>query len=321
MRPIFSGDSMRFASLHYAKSLEDIPMGLITRRLPEKLRQKIVWNKNPIQIKETAINKAEGYEITLPLLASEGENFPIAAERILEKTVEVLKQKDVAILVLSEKMLPPSGIRLADGRAIFGFLIGEAVKKAAKLAQIDLKNAEILLIDGGNFLTSLTLDGIYPEVNFLSIFTDRVENYQEKTEKIFEDTGLNVQLFSSGKNYYLKNADIVINCASDQENFDYFYKSGAVYLDVNQNTQKLKRIMSKRQDMIFADGLKVKWDNGFYDGQALEACLYVTRDDFRQVLSGSYAKSQGDFVRKAMLKEGIQISCLTCLKKAVKTGK
>lgn len=309
---------MKFASICYCKTMDDIRINSIIKRIPKRLLDFYIKKKNPYTCKEVTLLEAEGLEIILPLLQE--EEYSQKWDEIVTKTLEELKEKEVEIVISPTKGIFPNNIiKIADGKAIFALLLNPVIDKALKYVQKEKKSSEFLIIDGGNFLTNLILDSIYPNVNFLSIYTDRAENFEQRAKEIYEDTGLILQVFSNCKNALLKEADVIINGGCDMENYDYYFKKKSIYLDVNKNRQKLKRLRQKREDMLFIDGLELKIDNAYYTSEVFEAIEYVKNKEFRNFLSKQYNKEKGEFLRKDLKQYKMGISAFRCNGEIVKS--
>lgn len=304
---------MKFASVRYCNTVDEVKMNSLIKRLPKKISDYYIEKKNPYTCSQTNILEAEGLEVVVPLLAEEAEENTRKWEIVLSKTLEELKEQSVEIII------PPTKgpflnhmIRIADGKAIFALFINNAAEKVLKLQKKDKKTSEFVIIDGGNFLTKLIIDSLYPYVNYLSIYTDREQCFEEKVKEIYEDCGLTVQVFTNCKNILLKEADVIINGGCDMENYDYYFKKKSIYFDVNKNKQKLKRLMSKRNDMFFADSIELKIDNSYYTTEVFEAVEYVKSKEFRNFLCRQYDEEKAVQLRKNMEQYPLIISAFRC---------
>lgn len=282
---------LKFAKIQYAKTEEEIPMNGLIRKMPRRFRDYYIKKKNPYTIKQVNVLETEGYEVCLPITIEEAKKNYIKNEMIVKNTLRDLNENEVGIIIPPQGILFPNGMRHADGKIIFAFFLNKTINRIFKRLGRDRKNAEFLIIDGGNFLTDLVLDCIYPEVNFLAIYTDRSQKLEEKGEEIYQDCGLNVQIFSNSKNAFLREADIIINCSMDLENYDYFFKKKAIYLDVIQNKAKIRRLMAKRADMLFVDGFQLKRENCYLSGEMMESIEYINNNSFRHFLTRQYHPS------------------------------
>lgn len=309
---------MKYAVLKYADNSDEIQINSIIKKMPKAVVDFYIQKVNPYKCKDINALGAEGYEITLPLLLAEAEENYEKNEGIIKKTIEVFRDKGVDIIIPPNGGVFPNIMRKADGHIIFAFFIMPAITKALKSLGMDIKTASVLIIDGGNVITNLVLDNIYSQVNFLSIYTDRVQNFDDKIEEIYDETGLNVQVFSNNKNSILKEADIIINAGMDLENYDYYFKRCSIYMDIAGNKQKLRRIMAKRHDMLFIDSIEIKKDDGFYKADVFEAVEYVNNIDFRKFLTSQYNKMKQEELLKHFNSLETTVTVFYCNGKIVK---
>lgn len=281
---------MMFAKIEYVNSIDEIEINTLVKKMPKKICDYYIEKVNPYIYTEFEIMGAKGYKIKLPLTLPEAKENYKKNEILIKKTLDDIHKKggDIEIVVPPEEIMFPNIIKISDGKAIFAFSLQLAISKILKILDKDIRNTEFLIIDGGNFITNLILDCIRDEINYLSVYTDRIENFEERAEEIYEDCGLNIQVFSNSKNALMREADIVINGGADLENYDYFFKKGAVYLDVNKNRPKLTRLRSKRTDMIFIDNIELKWDGNYLKTELFEGAEYINNSDFSDFLSRQY---------------------------------
>ncbi len=279
---------MAFLNLRYAKKEEDISISPWIKKLPECLLDFYIEKRNPYTVKEAELFGVKGLDVVLPFTGEYAKRHCDKMDSLLKRTMEQFEKAGCDIVSAPYGVTLPAGLPQADGKIIFAFYLVEIIHKIYKYTNRDIRTAEIVILDGGNFLTELVLDVIYPNVNYLSIYTDRKENFEEKASDIYEDCGLNVQVFSNSKNTLLRNGDIIINCAMELENFDYFFKKNSLYLDVNKNRQKLLRLMAKRSDMVFIDDMKLKAGRLFVMSSLFEACQYTSNPLFRSFLTKQY---------------------------------
>lgn len=281
---------MKFAKIEYVNSIDEIEMNPLVKKMPQKICDYYIEKANPYTCNEIEIMGAEGYQVKIPLTLQEAKGNYKKNELLIKKTLNDMQRKGrgIEIVVPPEEIMFPNTIKTSDGKAIFALTLQLAITKILKILGKDIRNTEFLMIDGGNFITNLILDCISNEINYLSVYTDRIENFEEKAEMIYEDCGLNIQIFSNSKNSLMKEADIVINGGIDLENYDYFFKKGAVYLDVNKNRQKLMRLRAKRNDMIFIDDVELKWDGAYLKTALFEGAEYINNSEFSNFLSRQY---------------------------------
>ncbi len=287
--------------------------------LPSKVMEFYIEHFRPYTIVETELLGAKCYQAKLHITEEQISEKGLNGQKILEKLLKNFQEKGVQIVVPPIQSSLPMGILpLSDGKAVKGFYVMEAITKFLSIQKRDLKNTRVVLVDGGNVLTQLILDRIYPNVNFLSILSDRQEDFEHKVQEIYEDCGLNVYLFSNGKNTAMAEADIILNCGCEMQNYDYTIQRGAFYFDIAQNKRKLHRLMVRRNDIFLADGILLRKEKHPYTDKEVEGAAYVNKEDFQSFLSSSYDPQESQNAENSLKEDQLQFLGFTCLGKRVR---
>lgn len=272
----------KFVYLKFAEKRQDIPIdSKIIKLLPWYFKYKYIIEKTPLIIKEIEYLDIEGYEVIIPLLESE-LNSP-KSDIIIENTLFKLENMEVLTATTDINYFrPESNIQFMYGKNLMSFFILEAIKRILKFTRRTIQHTEVIIIDNDDESSTYNIiDSIYEELNYFTIFTNRREYFEEYSEKIYSDTGLNLQITEQNKSA-LKSADIIINLSADSTfNFDYFYKKGAVYFELSGNSQKTLEILRKRQDITIIDDIIINCDNKTIKNNILEAVLYIKNSAFR----------------------------------------
>lgn len=315
MNSFLGRESMKLAKIKYSHNREDFGIKGIFQRLPAFLLDWYILHCHAFEISPLQLAQAEGYTAVIYKPAKEKQKEK--QHKNLENLLLFLQQKEVDILLTENEMPLPHIIAVSTGKAINGLFVMDAVKKALKRQQKALQESHFLLIDGGNFLTQTVLDAIYPHINYISIYTDRQQYFLEKAEEIYEEYGLRIQFFSGEKNPQFSEANVILNCGCDMENYDYRLQKNAFYFDIAQNKQKLIRLRSRRSDLFFCDGLLLKWDNKTYSAKEIEAILRVTQPGVRRFLCSRYDKETAFETAHLLKEKKITVTGFTCFEKRV----
>lgn len=284
----------KFAYIKCAEKKQDIFIkSKFLKILPQYFKDKYIIKKNPFIINELEYLNVEGFEIILPLIKD--ELVTLKSQIIIKDTLFKLEEMGV-ITALTDIELPEieSKIIFMNGKSLIEFFILSSIKKALKFTQKDMKYIEIIIIDNeDNNSTYNIIEAIYEEINYLSVFTKRPECFEEYAEKIFCDTGLNLQIIEQNKSA-LKEADIIINLASSDEfNFDYFYKKGSIYIELSQNKEKTLEILRKRQDINIIDDIVLSCDNKSIKNSLFENLLFIKNIFFQNFINyNEYPKNK-----------------------------
>lgn len=294
---------MKFVKFRNAHNIDEIPIPLFVQRLPQKIVDLYINKRNPYKIYNSVLLDTEGFQVVLPYTTNTAKASYRQYEACVNKTIWKLLDKGVKIAVPPEDILFPNTMRMAQGKIIFALFLKEIAAKALGTFHKELRDAEVLILDGNNFLTELIIDSICSEVNFLSIYTDREAALKDKMQEIYNDCGLQVQMFANSKNMLLKDADIIINGAMELENYDYFFKKGTVYLDANKNRQRCKRLLMHRNDMLIVDSVLFTVEGQKVSAGDLEAVAYVASSEFREFVNREYHIVRAKAVRQALEKK------------------
>ena len=279
---------MKFAELRYSeKPYEILDSGFI-KRLPDALKDIYISHKCVCRYEETQINGSPGYTVTLPMLKDDVNKKKYDCRKIISHAASSLREKDVGIVVAPGVDFD-IGVKVSEGRAVMALLILPVVKRILKSRGKTIKDAEILVMGRFDFLTRLVVDSIYEGVNFLSVYTDVKEAFSEIAEEIANDAGLNVNIFSEGKNSAVRQADVIINTGMP---FLNIFKKGAVYIELGRNKSGMKKLALKRSDMFFADSFNILFGGKTYGKEIFEAYAYASFDEFGKFLNSEYDRGR-----------------------------
>lgn len=281
----------KFAHIKCADKVENIYVkSKLIKILPKYFKDKYIIKTNPFILNEIQYLNTGGYEIVLPFIKEEIDSFK--AITIFNDTLAKLEDLSVTVASTDIKIQDfDSKILFMEGKNILAFFMPQAIKKALKFLERDLKYTEVLIIDDKNSDNTYNIiDAIYSELNYLTVFTERADYFTEYAKKIYADTGLNLQILEQNKSA-IKDADLIINLSSNI-NLDYFYKRGAIYFDLCNNSEKTVEILRKRDDLNIIDDLIMSYNNSSIDNSLLETVLYIKYEYFKDfVVSKQYNKS------------------------------
>lgn len=249
-------------------------------KIPEKFREFIIKKYKPF-LNEKDENDDILY-ITLPLVYGEKKNNYEKWYNTIYNTLQKLNEFNITGAVLPEDDVFYSPVNIFRGRTINAIMTFEIAKKCLKIKNKDIQKSEFVVIDGNEKLTDIALKSLVENVNYLSVLTDREYFFDEIKDFAESERGLIINTFSSPKNQILKDADVIVNCSSDMENQDYYYKRNSIYIDIVKNHGKSLRISRKREDMLIVDGIGIKTDMGFLKSSLYEAKKYDKDKIFRK---------------------------------------
>ena len=296
---------MKFAEINYSHKKEDFGIHKFFLKLPDSI---INWYllHYPFYIQEMTLEQAEGYKVKI---------YQKAAK--IEKLMLELQQKEVDVLLTNCDIPLPSIIDVSYGNIINSIFVLEAAQKAIKRQSKTLQESKFLIIDGKNRITNIVLDALYPYINYLSIYTDKPENFSQKEQEIYEEYGLQIEFFSEVKSKLFQEFNVIINCSFDMDNYDYKIQKNAFFFDVVYNKEKLRRLMARRNDLLLSNGLYLKWKNKTYLSKQIEAIFRVTEHSFYRFLHYDYYKEMFTEIRNLFQQEEMSVTALTCFERRI----
>ncbi|NLI90021.1 MAG: hypothetical protein GX366_06405 [Epulopiscium sp.] len=243
----------KYAELYFAENEEDIPINKHIMKLPEGLRYRIIKWDRMLKYQEKSTWDIKGEKIQLPLTYTMYRKMPRDIRDGVFNKIEVkLKQKEITHLTLPRLITTSQfrNIKECTGNYIKPFFVMEVIKFATsqKIINKDLGNIEVILLDGNREDVDMIIDFIYPHINHLTIVSDRPERFNDKSQYIFQDVGLNMQVLSYNKNA-ISQGDIIIDTHYYDPSIIHLCKKGALYLDIANNKEKTVILMEK-QDTI-----------------------------------------------------------------------
>jgi len=311
----------KFICVEFVKDIDEIPLKFnLLKKAPLSVIDWYVRKFNPYRIEEISVLGESGYLVSIPITLEESRKDKEKTMMITSKMLENIKELSVDI-AFPPRNFPfefPEVVRIANGKHIFALLIMQAINKAVKMTNRELKKTEILIIGGNETITNIVLENVYRHVNYLSLIFDEnasdaeIEDYNKTAAYIFDDVGLNVRITKKNVDC-LKSADIIINTSNERIPYDYYYKRGAIYFDLGMNKEKTRELMVKRGDILVITGLKIKVledensdfstghvQNNTYRDEIFEAQFYIKIREYRTLLNRTYANNTYffDMVRK-----------------------
>lgn len=297
--------------MEYSAKLSEVPVRFDIFRRNERLFDWYVKRYNPFVVQEADVLGIKSYKITLPFTYEEQNTKPDKINLIMDKTLNALIDLEVDYFLPPKKfsLALPEMINISDRNKLFPFFIMPAIKKSLRFIKKDIKDAEILIIDGGSVLTEMIIDNIYREINFLTVMTADTGLYEGIAEEIFNDNGLMVQITETNK-AVSKDADIIINTAGAPLKLDYSFKSGAVYFDLSGNEENLNSLAVKRSDMRIINNLQIKTGDEIMSLSMLEPVFYCLSGDYRFMVNRRYSPETGRFVAEDIERFGVALKSL-----------
>ena len=301
-----------FAKVTYSKSSKEIPIKIGLLGMSDSIREWYIKKFNPIKVNNICIEGVDGIEIVLPLIKNEKKEI---CDVVNSKTIQWLSDKDIQIVKWEE--VDTGGIEKATGKTAMAIFIKQVVEKAVKIKEIEQQKAEVIIIDGDYDITCYIAEELSNEVNYITVLSERnKEEYNELCQKVFADTGLEIMI-AYGHKELVKYGDIIINTSVKDYKTDYMYKRNCVYIDLSQNKERLWELIRKRNDMLIADGIRLKGEE-ILNGEELEMMLYVKSKAYRSMVREGYAQKYKDEMNSYINDKNIKFVALSQGKNLIK---
>lgn len=239
-----------YAELYFAKNEDDIPISKYFFRLPDRIKNKIIKWKLELKYEDHIAWGVKGERIQLPMTYTMYRKMPLSLRgEVFKKIEKKLEQRGITHLILPKliETSPFEHIKQHTGSYIKPFLIMEMIYFIEKEKILDkkLKHLEIVLLDGNKKEVDMMIDFIYPHINHLTIISHNPERFKEKSEEIFNDVGLNMQILSYTKGA-ISQGDIIIDTHYDDPSVIRFCKKDALYIDLGNNIQKTMMLLERQ---------------------------------------------------------------------------
>lgn len=270
----------KYAELYFAENEEDIPINKHIMKLPEGLRYRIIkWNKM-LKYQEKSTWDIKGEKIQLPLTYTMYRRMPTDVRSEVFNKIEVkLKEREITHLILPQliKTSQFKNIKECTGNYIKPFFVMEAINFVAsqKIINKNLGNIEVILLDGNRQDVDMIIDFIYPYINHLTIISDRPERFNDKSQYIFTDVGLNMQVLSYNKNA-ISQGDIIIDTHYYDPSIIHFCKKDALYLDIANNKEKTVVLMEKQDTIKVIDQFLLAKNGEIVSAKKAEMLLEIS---------------------------------------------
>lgn len=255
------------------------------KRLPKWIYYRVVAKKQLWPYKEIYFDEERvGYEVHLPVLKEELIHPNKGTQSVLQSLIQWLKEKDVMILDTEIEELS-NVFANGNGNRIHPFFTMQWIQKLIKDLCFHSQNVSIAVIDGFNKETDLVVDVVYPYVNDLRILTARTEYFYQKSDEIFDDVGLYVQIDEHPKKI-LTDADVVISLSEMPLSMGLVRK-GAVFIDLSQGKRNVRELISRRSDIFLIDDASYVLKNHKMSSKILDMYFYAHSADYRAYVENS----------------------------------
>lgn len=216
----------------------------------------------------------EGLTVSLPITKEDAMENEETLIFLVEKVIEYLKNQNVNIVYYEDIDYRSGEITYIDELSIPFLFTKEILNKVIKVNNFSRKDVSVCIISGEFDETNIVLNQIYDNLNFLYLIEKdgNFTNYEEITDYIFCDSGLEVSFVNS-----VKSADIIINLS---KNPNVFLKNISEHSVIISFKGDIDRTITKNNVVINSFDFKCN-DNYLKDYEA-ELILYSNNLNFRR---------------------------------------
>lgn len=254
------------------------------------------------------IIKLEGNNIFVPLI--EIENSKVQ-EKLAKKTIKIFENLNSKKVVISKNvkmyktyvnLLNIGQFDVVNGKWLFSMLIPEVIKYVEN--KKNLKEEETSVYFLVNDFTETVIENIKAMAKghkHVSVITKYVEKMKKIENQILQETGVVITVMNNKKKSLAK-AQIVINADFTNELLNqYNICENAIIIDLTQSLRNLK----KRFNGFVVNNYEIKLKNR--SEYRIDDNMFFQRELYE---SEFYKKQPYEYVRKKIIKDGVQIKKL-----------
>lgn len=254
------------------------------------------------------IIKLEGNNIFVPLM--EIENSKVQ-EKLAKKTIKIFENLNSKKVVISKNvkmyktyvnLLNTGQFDVVNGKWLFSMLIPEVIKYVEN--KKNLKEEETSVYFLVNDFTETVIENIKAMAKghkHVSVITKYVEKMKKIEKQILQETGVVITVMNNKKKSLAK-AQIVINADFTNELLNqYNICENAIIIDLTQSLRNLK----KRFNGFVVNNYEIKLKNR--SEYRIDENMFFQRELYE---SEFYKKQPYEYVRKKIIKDGVQIKKL-----------
>ena len=254
------------------------------------------------------IIKLEGNNIFVPLM--EIENSKVQ-EKLAKKTIKIFENLNSKKVVISKNvkmyktyvnLLNTGQFDVVNGKWLFSMLIPEVIKYVEN--KKNLKEEETSVYFLVNDFTETVIENIKAMAKWhkhVSVITKYVEKMKKIENQILQETGVVITVMNNKKKSLAK-AQIVINADFTNELLNqYNICENAIIIDLTQSLRNLK----KRFNGFVVNNYEIKLKNR--SEYRIDENMFFQRELYE---SEFYKKQPYEYVRKKIIKDGVQIKKL-----------
>ncbi len=297
---------MKFAKIDFINSFDEIPIHFNLYK-KEKILKWYINKFNPYIKEEKILLNQKGYNIKLPILIDDAYQDKEILFDIFNRTMYSIKQLDVEIISKPYDFIYKTNeiIKETNKKSLMSIFMIQIIEKAIEILNKELKDVNIVIIDGNKLLTTNIIKSIYTNVNYLSVMSEN--DFEDLIQYVFEDNGLNIATFKNN-NSIISNGDIIINL--NDNDFEYYHslKSGCVFIDLTNNIKSILNICIKREDVLVIDNINIGIEKEVLSLDEFELFYYTKSNLYRSFLRGNHSEKIINQIKKELMSLSVDIN-------------
>lgn len=240
-------------------------------RVPKRLLEQVVKYMPPVKASritgvKSDYGEAEGWFVGCTLTSEQMVNLPapVVLKKII-RTGRLAEKLGAKILGLGAMtaVVGDAGITVAKeldiavttGNSYTVYTALEGVKKAAEMMEIDISNAEVLVLGATGAIGAIAARMMARECRYLTLVARNDSKLDGLAQQILRETGLVCRITKDTRKA-LRQADIVIAVTSSSQTViePEDLKSGAIVCDVARPRDVSHRVAEIRDDVLVIEG-------------------------------------------------------------------
>lgn len=227
------------------------------------------WNIKEITVYQNIIDG----KIELPF---QKEILKDINDRVIEKYLKQLKKK-IAIkkkaeesgihFLFQERELKYRFSEVKDYKWFFKILLfDQMLERIVQENHIVMGKVKIGILDSGNDITEYLIEQLISKCNFLTIFTERIEYFEELKEKIYYEEGLWIDL-EEKKRQYLDKMDMIVDLCQEGYRCYKYLKEDSCIINMSTNEKNIEGIFAKKgkRKLVYEIDINIGEENEYLD--------------------------------------------------------
>ncbi|SFR57887.1 hypothetical protein [Anaeromicropila populeti] len=216
-----------------------------------------LYYKFPVRVQAITQYHMDGTVIQLPFTAEELEELE---KEYIDKFMKKLWERfDIGSCYIEKDLRGVLKDYYEDKSWFFQYMLFKpCLLKIIEHYNIDLKETKVVIVDSNNKKIEFVLQYLVPELNYLTIVTDREEYFQDAIEIIYHTTGLLVELCQYPVQEPLSST-LVIFLDSGQYKLYSMFPENSFVMDLAFHPIKRDYLANRRKDLVIAYDLEIEF--------------------------------------------------------------